>query len=95
VDLPAGNLLINYDLPWSSGTAVQRNGRIVRASSNHTTAVVVDLLYSGSLEVRQYDALQQKGAVAAAVVDGKGIDSKGGVELTLASLSNFLRNTAI
>jgi SNF2 family DNA or RNA helicase len=95
VDLPAGNLLINYDLPWSSGTAVQRNGRIVRASSNHTTAVVVDFLYSGSLEVRQYDALQQKGAVAAAVVDGKGIDSKGGVELTLASLSNFLRNTTI
>jgi superfamily II DNA/RNA helicase len=30
VDLPAANLLVNYDLPWSSGGATQRNGRIMR-----------------------------------------------------------------
>jgi len=95
VDLPAGNLLINYDLPWSSGAATQRNGRIIRASSKFQAAVIQDILVAGSLEVRQYDALQFKSSVASAVIDGKGIDDKGGVELTLASLSSFLRTTTI
>jgi len=95
VDLPSGNLLINYDLPWSSGTATQRNGRIVRASSKFKSAVILDILVDNSIEYRQYLSLQQKSAVASAVIDGQGIDEKGGVELTLASLSTFLKTTSI
>jgi SNF2 family DNA or RNA helicase len=91
VDLPAGNLLINYDLPWSSGTANQRNGRIVRASSEHKSVVILDAIISNSIEQRQYQALQQKNAIASAVLDGKGINEKGGVEMTLASLNTFLQ----
>jgi superfamily II DNA/RNA helicase len=90
VDLPAGNLLINYDLPWSSGTATQRNGRIVRASSKFRTAVIQDVIIHNSIERRQYEALQQKSSVASAIIDGKGIDAKGGVDLSLASLNSFL-----
>lgn len=90
VDLPQANLLINYDLPWSSGLAVQRNGRIKRASSKWPSIIIQDLLISESIEVRLHDVLRQKDAVAAAVVDGKGINTRGGVDLTAGSLLSFL-----
>jgi len=90
VDLPAANLLINYDLPWSSGAAIQRNGRIKRASSTWQTIVIQDILIGGSIEERQYDALQQKSSIANAIIDGEGIDDKGGVPLNVGSLKAFL-----
>ena len=95
VDLPAGNLLINYDLPWSSGASIQRNGRIVRASSTHATVVILDVLMANSIEQRQFDALQQKSAVAGAVIDGEGINAEGGIDLSLASLNKFLQESNV
>ena len=95
VDLPAANLLINYDLPWSNGMAVQRNGRINRASSEWPSIVVQDILIRGSIEERQYDMLQQKNTVASAVIDGVGIDDKGGLSLDLSSLNQFLQSTSV
>lgn len=91
VDLPQANMLINYDLPWSSGLAVQRNGRIKRASSKWPSIVIQDLLVSDSIEERQHAILRQKNAVAVAVVDGLGINTEGGVDLTAGSLAGFLR----
>jgi hypothetical protein len=35
--------------------------------------------------------LQQKNAVADAVIDGQGINTKGGVDLTVGSLLSFLQ----
>jgi SNF2 family DNA or RNA helicase len=90
VDLPNANLLINYDLPWNAGLAVQRNGRIKRTSSRWPTITIQDILMKGSIEERQHEMLQQKGAVANAVLDGAGINSRGGVDLTVGSLLNFL-----
>jgi len=90
VDLPQANLLVNYDQPWSSGLSVQRNGRINRTSSDWTTITIQDILVNGSIEQRQYDMLKQKGAVAGAILDGANINSKGGVDLTVGSLINFL-----
>jgi SNF2 family DNA or RNA helicase len=95
VDLPQGNLLVNYDLPWNAGLAVQRNGRIRRASSTWEHVVIQDLLMLGSVEERQYAMLQQKNAIADAVLDGKGINSKGGVEITVGSLRAFLAQKAL
>ena len=95
VDLPAANMLINYDLPWSSGLATQRNGRIRRASSEWKTIVIQDFLMTNSIEVRQYEALQQKNAVALAVIDGEGINDKGGVNLTVGTLRSFLLDTSV
>jgi len=92
VDLPQANLLINYDQPWSAGLAVQRNGRIQRTSSNWTTITIQDILVEGSIEERQHEMLKQKSSVANAVLDGVGINSKGGVDLTVGSLINFLNN---
>lgn len=90
VDLPQANLLVNYDLPWNAGLAVQRNGRIRRASSEWKTIVIQDILMQDSIEERQHAMLNQKLAVANAVVDGEGIDDKGGVALNLGSLKAFL-----
>lgn len=90
VDLPQANLLVNYDLPWSSGTAVQRNSRIRRASSKWKTVIIQDFLMKKSIEERQYEMLSQKNAIADAVIDGQGINDKGGVDLTVGSLLNFL-----
>jgi SNF2 family DNA or RNA helicase len=95
VDLPAANLLVNYDMPWSSGLATQRNGRIKRASSTWETIVIQDFLVSGSIEVRQHESLQQKNSIANAVMDGEGIDDKGGVDLTLGSLKSFIEGTSV
>lgn len=90
VDLPSANLLINYDLPWSSGAAVQRNGRIKRASSTWPSIVIQDLLIEGSIEVRQYESLQQKSSIADAIMDGEGMDKDGQLSLTIGSLKQFL-----
>ena len=95
VDLPAANMLINYDLPWSSGLAIQRNGRIRRASSEWKTIVIQDFLVTNSVEVRQFEALQQKNAIASAVIDGEGINDKGGVDLTIGTLRGFLLDTSV
>jgi SNF2 family DNA or RNA helicase len=92
VDLPIANLLLNYDLPWSAGLAVQRNGRIKRASSRWPSITIQDLLIENSIEERQHDMLQQKNAVADAVLDGTGINAKGGVDLTVGSLIGFLQS---
>jgi SNF2 family DNA or RNA helicase len=95
VDLPQANLLLNYDQPWSSGLAVQRNGRINRTSSEWPTITIQDVLVQDSIEKRQYDMLKQKGNIAGAILDGTGINSKGGVDLTVGSLIDFLTNKLI
>lgn len=95
VDLPAANLLVNFDLPWSSGGATQRNGRIMRASSKWPSIVIQDFLIDGSIEVRQHEMLQHKNAVASAVVDGEGINEEGGIDFTLSSLNQFLLKSVV
>ena len=95
VDLPQANLLVNFDLPWSAGTAVQRNSRIRRASSTWASVVIQDFLVLGSIEERQHQMLSQKNAVADAVMDGTGINDKGGVDLTVGSLLEFIQNSKI
>jgi SNF2 family DNA or RNA helicase len=90
VDLPQSNLLVNYDQPWSAGLAVQRNGRINRTSSTWSTITIQDILVKDSIEQRQHDTLKQKSSIAGAILDGEGINSKGGVDLTVGSLINFL-----
>jgi len=92
VDLPQANLLVNYDLPWNAGLALQRNGRIQRASSTWEHVVIQDLLMLGSIEQRQYDMLQQKMSVANAIVDGEGIGKNGELKLTLGTLRQFLQD---
>ena len=95
VDLPQANLLINYDLPWNAGLALQRNGRIRRASSTWPSIVIQDFLMEGSIEERQHAMLIQKMSVANAIIDGEGINAEGGVNLTVGTLRAFLETVSV
>jgi Superfamily II DNA/RNA helicases, SNF2 family len=94
VDLPGGSHLINYDPPLSAGQRVQINGRIRRASSRHRRVAIIDVVTEGSLEVRQYERLTVKRAVASAVIDGYGADERGGVDARVVSLSRHADEAA-
>lgn len=72
LDLPECQYLINYDLPDSKGVLDQRNTRHVRASSKHACVYVVNLVVEDSVEERQQATLRMRGALAAAIVDGRG-----------------------
>jgi SNF2 family DNA or RNA helicase len=96
VDLPAANMLVNYDLPWSSGTATQRNGRIKRASSTWPSIVIQDIVISGSVEERQWEALQQKSSIANAIMDGEGVDNdETKVSMSVGSLKSYLQSSNV
>ena len=95
VDLPMANYLISFDLPWSSGKLEQREARIIRLSSKFDHVTIATFLMQGSIEERQYEMLQQKKLINEAWVDGKHHDIKGSFELTLSSLSSFLRDSTV
>lgn len=94
VDLPQANYLISYDLPWSAGKLDQRDARIIRLSSTHPHVTITSFVMKGSIEERQYEMLQQKRGINEAFLD-KGYDQQGKFELSLGSLSDFIKNTEV
>lgn len=95
VDLPMANYLISYDLPWSSGKLEQREARIIRLSSQFDHVTIATFVMQGSIEERQYEMLQQKKLINEAWVDGKHHDIRGGFDLNLSTLSEFLRSSQV
>lgn len=95
VDLPQASALVNYNLPWSSGKLEQRNSRIIRASSEFRAVTIGYMLMRGSVEEHYHAGLNDKKAVADAVVDGKGINAKGGVDLTMGTLTDWLSKSDV
>lgn len=94
VDLPQANYLISYDLPWSAGKLDQRDARIIRLSSTHPHVTITSFVMKGSIEERQYEMLQQKRGINSAFLDKK-YDQQGKFELSLGTLSDFLKNTEV
>lgn len=90
IDLPEADFLISYDLPWSAGKLDQRETRIVRLSSEFSTVHVTSLVVQGSIEEYQADMLREKRGIGAAFVDGR-YDRRGNYEITLSTLSDFLK----
>lgn len=95
VDLPMANYLISYDLPWSSGKLEQREARIIRLSSEFPHVTIATFVMQGSIEERQYEMLQHKRSVNEAFIDGKHQDKEHGMQITLDTLSNFLRESIV
>lgn len=95
VDLPQANYLLSYDLPFSAGALAQRQARIVRLSTQFDHVTIISVLMAGSIEERIYDALTQKQSISDAIVDGRGFDQKGNLNLSLKSLTDFLNQSTI
>lgn len=91
VDLYAASHLINYDLPLSSGTFKQRNGRHVRASSTFRHVFIDNLIVSNSVEEYQLTRLNYKARVSRAVLTGMS-DPHGRVTNEAKSLTKFLED---
>lgn len=92
VDLYAASHLINFDLPLSSGTFKQRNGRHVRASSTFRNVYVDNLIVENSIEEYQKARLNYKARVATAALTGRMSERDGRVTNDVQSLTKFLEN---
>ena len=95
VDLPNANYLISYDLPWSSGKLEQREARIIRLSSEFPHVTIATFVMQGSIEERQYEMLQHKKSVNEAFIDGKHHDKDQGMQITLDTLTSFLKDSTV
>lgn len=60
IDLDAGNVVIDYDLPWKWTTLTQRHNRIHRASSTHDTVYYYSLMMESSVEERVLQVITLK-----------------------------------
>ncbi len=60
VNLQAGNVLINFDLPWNPMIVEQRIGRIQRLGSRHATVEIINLMVRDSVEAQVVGKLMQK-----------------------------------
>jgi SNF2 family DNA or RNA helicase len=89
------NYLISYDLPWSSGKLEQREARIIRLSSEFPHVTIATFVMQGSIEERQYEMLQTKRSINEAFIDGKHHDNEGSMDLSLDTLSTFLRESRL
>jgi len=91
VDLYAASHLVNYDLPMSSGTFKQRNGRHVRASSIFRHVYIDNLIVRGSIEEYQLTRLNYKARVSRAVLTGVS-EADGRVTNEAKNLTQFLKS---
>lgn len=74
VNLQAGNVVVNYDLPWNPMTVEQRIGRVQRLASKHASVVVTNLVVKGSVEELVVARLMEKlQLISAAIGDVEGI----------------------
>jgi superfamily II DNA/RNA helicase len=60
VNLQAGNVLVNYDLPWNPMIVEQRIGRLQRLGSKHEYVIVWNLVAADSVEERVVGRLMEK-----------------------------------
>lgn len=90
VDLYMASHLINFDLPASSGTFKQRNGRHVRASSTFRHVYIDNLIIRSSVEEYQKSRLDYKARVAGAILTRRLSEAGGRVTNDVTSLTKFL-----
>lgn len=60
INLQAGNVLVNYDLPWNPMKVEQRIGRVQRLSSVHRHVVILNLVAAGTAEEAVVGRLAEK-----------------------------------
>lgn len=60
IDLDAGNVVIDYNLPWKWTTVTQRHNRVHRPTSTHETVYYYSLVMEGSVEERVLEIIEKK-----------------------------------
>lgn len=60
IDLDAGNVVIDYNLPWTWTKIVQRHNRVHRPTSNHDTVYYYSLILVDSVEERTQQIISRK-----------------------------------
>lgn len=60
INLQAGNVLVNFDLPWNPMVVEQRIGRIQRLASDHRHVLIINLAVADSPEEKVVARLMQK-----------------------------------
>lgn len=60
VNLQAGNVLVNYDLPWNPMVLEQRIGRVQRLKSKFKNVTIMNLVVADSIEERVVGRLMEK-----------------------------------
>jgi len=60
VNLQAGNVLVNFDLPWNPMVLEQRIGRVQRLGTEHQYVIVYNLVLAGSIEEHVVARLSEK-----------------------------------
>ncbi len=60
VNLQAGNVVVNFDLPWNPMIVEQRIGRVQRLASRHEQVVIINLAVKDSPEERVVGRLMEK-----------------------------------
>lgn len=61
LNLQAGAVLVNLDMPWNPAKLQQRLGRIMRMGSEHKTIRMVNLITEDTMEARVIEVLYNKG----------------------------------
>lgn len=87
LDLPFANYIIHIDIPFSHEVLDQRNKRITRINSSHSTAVVIYLVMEDSIEQFYFKIVKSRGELAKAVKEG-GADE---VIVRAESLRSYIR----
>lgn len=81
VNLQAGNVVVNYDLPWNPMVVEQRIGRVQRLGSDHASVIVMNLVVQGSVEELVVARLMEKlQLISAAIGDIEGILEVAGLD---------------
>lgn len=83
VNLQAGNVLVNFDLPWNPMIVEQRIGRIQRLASQHATVCIFNVILRGTFEEYIVGRLMEKLQMAShaigdieALLEASGMDDQ-------------------
>lgn len=90
IDLDAGNVVIDYNLPWKWTTLTQRHNRVHRPTSNHDTVYYYTLLMAGSVEERVLQIIEKKRGYHNELFDPAAGDFSASARLTKEDLMYIL-----
>ncbi|MCK9205000.1 MAG: DEAD/DEAH box helicase [Bacteroidales bacterium] len=69
LNLQAGSVIVNLDIPWNPAILEQRIGRVHRLGQKHSVTVI-NMVSAGTIEHRMLDLLKFKSSMAAGILDG-------------------------